>query len=303
MVQPSPADRLLNEVQTLAKDAPAQALARLDEVLGKTTEEREIQAVAALGANLAGSVLAQWDAGLALMERCLVHPALGPQSPVRRSVWRAKAVLLLGQGRKDLSTHALDQGASTPAERCRFHGMAAQTLAARSRFPEATTQLRLASDLAAGVPTGDEVVTQTAMIATNLLRMADGTAHVMKRLMLAATAALQSSMGRSDDWRARHRAWFHLGRAELQAGHAARSLAVVQQLMTLEDTHNAGPGERFHTAALACRAQTVRTQFRVAAAAFEACQDFCQRIDAGPARQEAESALRELEQFMAAAKP
>ena len=98
-----------------------------------------------------------------------------------------------------------------------------------------------------------------------------------KDLLLASARTLVAAAG--TDWHRQHRAHYHLGRAHLQAGDPSSTLAQVSELMTIEDAHGAGPVERFFTAALACRAQIVRGQKKVAAAAFEACQDYAKRTN------------------------
>ncbi len=47
--------------------------------------------------------------------------------------------------------------------------------------------------------------------------------------------------------------------------------------MDLEDLNSAGPVERFHTAALACRAYHARGDLPQATRTLEACRDFARR--------------------------
>ena len=98
-------------------------------------------------------------------------------------------------------------------------------------------------------------------------------------------------------WQVRHRAHYHRGRAHLLSGDPTRTLAVVQQLMALEDGNDAGAVERFYTASLACRAQQVRGQRKITAMALEACQDYARRVGDDPGVQKA---LGELETFVRA---
>jgi hypothetical protein len=53
--------------------------------------------------------------------------------------------------------------------------------------------------------------------------------------------------------------------------------------------------ERFFTAALACRAQHLRGQDRVAQGALEACRDFAKRIEAADQQAAVQPLLKDLE--------
>jgi len=72
--------------------------------------------------------------------------------------------------------------------------------------------------------------------------------------------------------------------------------------MDLEDSHEAGAMERFATANLACRAQAIRGQFKIAAGALEACQDFAKRVEHPEQSKQVAASLKELEAFVANAR-
>ncbi|MBA2480096.1 MAG: hypothetical protein H0V44_05490, partial [Planctomycetes bacterium] len=200
-------------------------------------------------------------------------------SPVARSLHRALAVLFTCSDRASDAAREMRAGITTPSEECRFAGATAQTLLARNRGPEALIHLARAARLCRELPPSDEVVATTAGIAANLMRVAEPQCLLAHELLLAATEASMASSGRSDDWKTRHKTCFHHGKACLLAGNPTRALAVVQQMLETEDAHDAGPVERFYSANLACRAQAMRGQFKVAAGAMSACRDFAKEAE------------------------
>ncbi len=303
MVQPTPFDRLLHEVMNQANDAPATAFARLEELFGKSLTENDVLALSSLAANLGGAGLGEWERTTALLDRLLTHAALGGDSPTRRSVWRAKAVMLIGAGKPEEAELAGAAGISSNSEACRFAGTVAQVLCARNRIAEALPHLKRAAALCRELPITDEVQQQTALIATNLMRAAEPQMQLFAELALTASDTALASVGRADDWRMRHRARFHRGKMLLLAGRPTQALALVGELMALEDAHDAGPVERFFTANLACRAQAMRGQFKVAAGALEACQDFSRRVATEDDRTMVTQALIDLERTVAELKP
>jgi hypothetical protein len=279
MVQPSPFQRLLQEVSKTARSSPAEAFVQLDELYGKTTTDADVLHLGAFATNLGGAALGRWDETIVLVQRCLDHSAVAPDSAVARSLHRALAVLFTCSDRPADAAKEIRAGITTPSEECRFSGAAAQTLLARNRAQEALVHLAQAARLCRDLPPTDEVVATTAGIAANLLRVAEPQCLLAHELLLAATEASMASSGRSEDWKIRHKTMFHHGKAWLLAGNPMRALVLVQQMMETEETNDAGPVERFYSANLACRAQAMRGQFKVAAGALGACRDFTKEAE------------------------
>jgi hypothetical protein len=296
MVQPTPFQRLLQDVSKEARADAVSAFAKLDDLFGKTTTEADLLQYGAFATNLGVAALGRHEETERLLRRCLDHPALTADAPARRSLHRALAVTLICGDKRAEAEQAMRAGVSTPAEECRFAGAAAQTLLARNRLADAVPYLRRATVLCAQVSPEDDVLLQTAGIAANLLRVAEPQCLLAHDLLTAAADAAVAASARAEDWRARHKALFHQGKAWLLAGVPARALAAVQTMMKLEKAHEAGPMERFYSANLACRAQAVRGQFKVAAGAYGACSRFAD--EAEQAGEPLGVALEDLEKFV-----
>jgi hypothetical protein len=296
MVQPTPFQRLLQEVSKEARQDPQAAFSHLGEIYGKTTSDAELLQFCAFATNLGTAALGLFDETERLLRSCLEHPALTADSPTRRSIHRALAVVLVCADRAEDSAREERAGVTTPAESCRFAGAAAQTLLARNRLADAIPFLRRATELCAQVPPGDDVLAQTAGIAANLMRVAEPQCLLAHDLMTTAATAAAAAAARGDDWQASHKALFHCGKAWLLAGQPTRALGVAQRMMRLEQEHDAGPMERFYAANLACRAQAVRGQFKVAAGAMGACQKYATQAE--QAGEPLGPALEDLERFV-----
>jgi hypothetical protein len=147
----------------------------------------------------------------------------------------------------------------------------------------------------------DEVIMQVATVAGNLMRIAEPQVKLAQQLLVSSAFAHSTALSRIGDWRLTHRAWFQQGLAYCLAAKPTQALRCVQLMMEFEDNHNAGPAERYMTAALACRAQAVRGQFKIAAGAMEACQDFAKRVEEPEAAKQVLTSLKELEAFLSAA--
>ncbi len=300
MVQPTPFQRMLQDVSKEARSAPEQAFAKLDELYGKTMVDTDVLALGAFATNLGGAALGRFDETAELIRRCLGHQAVPPESSVRRSLNRALAVLMVCADRMEDAEKARRLGVTTPSEECRFAGACAQTLLARNRGSDAMTYFKQATRLCRELPVTDEVVAQTAAIAANLLRVAEPQCLLAHDLLTAAAEANLASAGRSEDWKIRHRTLFHHGKSWLLAGNPMRALASVQKMMELEATNEAGAVECFYSANLACRAQATRGQFKVAASAMAACVKLAR--DAEQAGEPMGPALEDLERFVASMK-
>lgn len=281
MVQPSPFDRLIDEVAALATQDPSGACARLDELYGKSLTADDVLRLGAFAVHLGCAALGRFAETEAFQRKLLEHPAVRNHAPTRKSLWRGLAVVLRLAGRTADADLAIREGVSNDAERCRLEVLCAQTYAARARFPEAAAALRIAEPLLRGLPPSEDILSQTVQIGTNLARAAESQLKPVLTLLDAATATLVAATAHQE-WRRRHQALYHRGRGHLLAGDPTKALAMVQELMAVEDANDAGPVERFFTTALACRCQVVRGQKRIAAAALEAAEDYARHSSNDP---------------------
>jgi hypothetical protein len=299
MVMPTPFERLLQETVQLANRDAAAAYARLDELFGKSLTEQDVLQLGAFSVHLGASALGRFDETAAFQRRLLSHPGLKADSHVARSLWRGLAVVLSCAGKEAEAAEAAKRGVTGPSDTCRLAVMTAQTLAVRARVAEALPHLRRATELCRGLDSNDEVVAQVAAVSGNLLRLAEPQARLAHELLIAAVDANSAALFHAQDWRIRHRMRFQHGQALLLAGKPIQALGLVQEMMEQEDLHDAGPGERFWTVSLACRAQAMRGQPKVAAGALEACQDFARRIEDPVAAKAAQEALTDIEAYVA----
>lgn len=299
MVQPTPFQRLLQESVVLANRDPNAAFAKLDELFGKSLTEEDVLSLGSFSVHLGATGLGRFGDTANFQARLLSHPALVPDSPVARSLWRGMAVVQRCAGKHAEADEAEQKGVTNDSDRCRLAVMTAQTLAVRGRANESVTHLRKAALLARDLDPKDEVVVQVATVAGNLLRLAEPQVKLAQELLLAAAAASSAALTHAGDWRVAHKAWFQHGQAYLLAAKPTQALRCVQAMMDLEDRHQAGPFERFATANLACRAQAIRGQFKIAGGALEACQDFAKRIEQPEQAKQVQTALTELEAFVA----
>ncbi len=301
MVQPTPFQRLLQESVQLANRDPNAAFARLEDLYGKSLTDEDVLALGSFAVHLGATGLGRWNETALFQQRLLSHPALNADSATARSLWRGLAVVQRCAGKHAEADAAETKGVTTDSDRCRLAVMIAQTLAVRGRANEAVTHLRKAALLTRDLDPKDEVVVQVATVAGNLQRLAEPQVKLAQELLLAAAAASSAALTHAGDWRVAHRAWFQHGQAYLLAAKPTQALRCVQAMMELEDRHEAGPMERFATANLACRAQAIRGQFKIAAGALEACQDFAKRIEHAEQSKQVAASLKELETFVASA--
>jgi hypothetical protein len=302
MVQPTPFQRLLQDSVQLANKDPNAAFARLDELYGKSMTPEDILALGSFSVHLGATGLGRWAETAAFQARLLSHPALVADSPIARSLWRGMAVVQRCAGKHAEADEAEQNGVTNDSDRCRLAVMTAQTLAVRGRANESVGHLRKAALLARDLDPKDEVVVQVATVAGNLLRLAEPQVRLAQELLLAAAAASSAALTHAGDWRIAHKAWHQHGQAYLLAAKPTQALRCVQAMMDLEDRHDAGAMERFATASLACRAQAIRGQFKIAGGALEACQDFAKRISQPEQAKQVQTALSELESFVANAR-
>jgi hypothetical protein len=295
---PTPFERLLNEVAQEASKDPVNAFGRLEELYGKSLSENDVVQLAALSVNLGGASLGRWNETAEFQRRLLTHTAVNANGGIYRSLWRGLAVVLHCAGDKSEAEKAVAIGVTNNSERCRLAIMTAQTLCSRGRTAEALPFLAQAGELCKDLKQDDEVITQTAQISSRIARLAETQILQSTDVLLAASRTAAASWSRHPDWHAHHKSNYNLGRTYLLAANPALALTVVQKMMAIEDLNDAGPVERFYTANLACRAQVIRGQFKVAAGALEACHDFSSRV-AEPQAKVVRASLEELERYYA----
>ncbi|HEX3131973.1 MAG TPA: hypothetical protein VHX44_00150 [Planctomycetota bacterium] len=298
MVQPTLFQRLLQDSVQLANRDPNAAFVKLEELFGKSMTEEDVLSLGSFAVHLGATGLGRWSDTAAFQARLLSHPALKADSAIARSLWRGLALIQRCAGKHAEADEAEQNGVASDSDRCRLAVMIAQTLAVRGRANESVAHLRKAALLARDLDPKDEVVVQVATVAGNLLRLAEPQVKLAQELLLAAAAASSAALTHAGDWRVAHKAWFQHGQAYLLAAKPTQALRCVQAMMDLEDRHEAGAMERFATASLACRAQAIRGQFKIANGALEACQDFAKRIDQPEQSQQVQNALKDLEAFV-----
>jgi hypothetical protein len=298
MVLPTPFERLLQECMQLSQHDPQGAFARLDELYGKSLSEPELLQLSTFSVHLGAGGLGRFAETAALQRRMLGHPAVQAGSTTARSLWRALAVVCTLDDKHEQATDAASRGVTSRSEECKLLIGCAQMLMVRGRVGDAVMRLRQTTLLCRDLEPNDEVLVQVATVTGHLLRQTEPQARLAHELLLAAASAHSAALIRHPDWHFHHRAWFQHGHAYLLATKPSQALSCVQAMMELEDLHDAGPFERFHTASLACRAQAIRGQLKIAGGALEACQDFAKRIQEPEQAAVAAQALRDLEAFV-----
>lgn len=257
------------------------------------TSASDVLQLGSIAAQIGGTVLGRFEEAADFVVTLRAHTAVQNSDEVLRSLWRAEGVMRRCSGGDDQPHRTA--GIFSSADACRYAGVLAQTLAMRGRFTDALPHVREATTLCATLPLGDAVVAQTTVIAANIGRLALDHAHRAHDLALAAAEASLVSDGRQIDWRRQHLAQFAKVRALLIAGRPGEALRTLHGLMDLEDAQGAGAFERFHTAALACRAYHARGDSAQAVRTLEACRDFAKRATAN----DVSADLTALEQLLA----
>jgi hypothetical protein len=276
----TPFDRLLGEVARQAQQEPLAAFGRLQECYNKSLTDQDVRNLGGFAANIGGTVLGRWDDAITFIQSLFDHPALEAEGETARSLWRALACLQHCAGHPEAVAEAVEKGVQTDAERVRVSVLTAQMLSARARSAEAIPLLQEVADNMDQVPEGDEVRIQAAQVAIAVSNMAEQQLAMARELILASSSVGVAALTTSPRWQERHRSLYQRGHAFVLAGKPREALDVVASLMAVEEEagDNVGDLERFFTASLACRAQVLRGQMRVAAAAHEACTDYAGRI-------------------------
>ena len=292
MSMQTPFDRLLSEVGTQAQKEPLAAFGRLQECYNKSLTDMDVRRLSALAANLGGSGLGRFDDAITFIETLLDHPALDGGGDTEHSLWRAIACLQRCAKREVPAAEAMAKGARNANERARVEALSAQMLAARSRAPEALPMLEAALALIPDID-DEETLVQIAQIAFGISSMAEQGVAASQRLLSASSSLSHATLLDSPKWRNRHKSAYHRGNAHILCGEPREALIQVQTMMELEDEHSEEvlDVERFFTAILACRAQLLRGQIRVASGAYEAASDFARRVEGEEEKTLCEQAL------------
>ncbi|NRA37935.1 MAG: hypothetical protein HRU15_07335, partial [Planctomycetes bacterium] len=277
---PTPFDRIFQQVTETAQQDPREAFAQLELLYNKSATEEDVLKICALAANLGGAALGLIDETIEFLTQLLSHPAINfVNNEVRRSVWRAISVMHLCVDDVENANAAKEQGVTNASENCRLSTMAANTLIARQRMPQAIPHLKLAAALCQEISADDEVIQQVATIGSNISRMAESQLHIAKELLLHSTYACKQAWLTSDDWHVQHKARYNYAKALMNAGQPTKGLDEVGKMMKLENSNKAGPLERFFSAAVACRGQCMRGQVKIATQAITACETFAGKVD------------------------
>ncbi len=293
----------MHEISQRGRLDPAGAFAACGDLLAKTSSPAGVLHLAQAVMPLACAGLNQPQRAAEFIDRCLAHPAAA-EAQTARGLHRCLSVV--AELRRDLGTAAHERalGIGTPADDCRLAVLAAQLFVACNRRSEALHHLRRAAALVRDLPPGDAAAAVVESVAAEIADAAQTQARDLHALVEAAAAANLAATNRHADWRQRHLAWHHYGLALLTSGQPTKALAAVARLIELENLHASGPAQRFLSANLACRAQAMRGQFRIAAQAGEACRAFAaaaMREGAVPA--DLGPALDDLERYVAGLKP
>lgn len=292
----TPFERLLADVSEQAQREPLAAFGRLQECYNKSLTDLDVRRLGALAANLGGASLGRYDDAITFVETLLDHPALEAGGDTEHSLWRAIACLQRCAKREVQAEEALTRGARNASERARVEALTAQMLTARGRAAEALPMLAAAAELIGEIPAEDETRMQIAQISFAISSLAEQGLTSSQRLLAAAATLGHATQIDSANWRNRHKAAYHRGNAHVLCGEPREALTQVQAMMEIEDQHDEEVFdiERFFTAILACKAQLLRGQIRVASGAFEAASDFARRVEKGDERKLCERALAEV---------
>ena len=269
---------LLERMTRRANSDPVGAWAARDQLSALAASNEDVLHLGAWTAQVAGTILGQFIEAAGFLAGLRQHRALAGDTgeAVRRSLWRAEAVQWWCVGRDDQAERAIEAGVQGPSDQCRVSGLAAQTLASRGRFAEALLHLRKAEGLCRELPPTDPVVPQTAQVSRNILAMVDHQGSLLHLLARTAAATFTAATP-PGDWRHAHEALWQTARADVAAGRPVPAHAAIHELSRLEDQHDAGPFERYRTAALAARLHALQGRTPAATQALEAAQDFAAR--------------------------
>lgn len=265
-------DTHLLRLEHLAGRDPAAAWSERTLLLIAGDGDEVVQA-ATLALAVGGLALGRWSEVEHFAAQLLARDA---DPAARRCCWRLRAVARLLLGEAAESELAARQGVAGPDEACRLAAVMAQALTGAGRLDEAAAQLRHAAHLANGLPPADPAAAQAVEVADAVLERAVDLHQRAHRLALEAGDALVEAAD-AGAWRARHRALARRAHALLDLEETVQPGLDLEELMRIEDEHQAGPGERFWSAAAHCRILLLTHGAGAARAAWEAAHDFAQR--------------------------
>ena len=277
MVAPTPFERMLAEATQQAQVDPVSAFRNLDNLYGKSLTDLDVRRLGAFAAHLGGSGLGDWENTSSFLHKCLGHPALESGGDTEHSLWRALHVIYACAGNDEAAQDAFGRGVRNEVERGRLEILKAQTMIARGRIGPAAQFLEEAARVVAR-ENDEELQGQIAQIAINIGRAVENGLIDTRNTLLAANTAAVAAVRKRDNWDELHKVLYSQGRGLTLAGRPAEALLVVQEMMKLERRNKAGPELSFYSAALACRAQITRGQFKIAGGALKACKDMAGKV-------------------------
>ena len=271
--------QLLDELDRTAEDDWAGAWERRDEAMRLVTSGSDAVDIAGFLVYVGGCLGGRWDQALAELDVLISHPCVESQAEDLRSLWRARAALLLGAHDSEAANRAAGKGVHNRSEACRLESLAAQVVAAAGRFSDAIHHLTRATELVNGLPADDPAIDGLDEISGWVLRESAGHYQRTVSLTRSAAEALVAAAAASGDWRRHHDALVQRGHALLLTGQTRQALALIQDLIGMEDREDAGPAERFRSTALAACLHSLMNHGTAAANALEACEDFARRAE------------------------
>jgi len=293
----TPFERTLAQLAEQARRDPVGAYGRIEDAFNKSLTEADVQQLVTFATSLGGS-LARFAETVEFLDRMAGHSALGDRSPVVPSIRRAQAVMHRCAGDQEAAEKAVGEGVTSPSDACRLEIMTAQTLASCGRPSQALAYLDQARARLGEVGDDEELLGQVSLIGLNLLRLAEQQTLAARAMLLGASETALAAGRRAGAWQARHQARYQRARALVLAGRPKQALDQVQEMLALEAENDAGPVERFFSAAVACQAQVLRGQLRIAAGARDACRDFAAEIEEERLREQVGETLGELDRLL-----
>ncbi len=257
------------------------AWTQLIDLVERAASPSEVVQAAALMAQIGGMVLGRWAETAAALHRLHQHPAMTAANDAlgeRRSLWRAEAVMRHCSGDQLAAWDLLEKGIASVADRVRYDGLLAQTLAARGRIAEAIPVAARSATACAEVAADDPVMLQQGVIASNLAKAAQARIDEGRRLLAAAARLSAACDGRSADLAARRRCALLQVESQLAAGEPAKALVALRSVLAIEDQAAADGTARAATMALAAKAYAAKGDAAAAAKAEAASRELTARI-------------------------
>lgn len=222
-------------------DAPGQVASRLPEGLGLARTPAEVLEWIRLATHVMGEHLGRWDEGLALLEQA--RPGCGDDALALSALTRHQAALHWCAGRPS-ATEGLP-----PLEGVGALSVAASALVERGQIDRAIETYARAERLAAGgVPEGSTALRALAIGGNNLaatLQTHPDRTDAQTQAMLSAAQSGLHWWQRAGTWLQVERAHWRIARCRLSAGDGAGAALAAREGLSVCDTHDAPPFERF----------------------------------------------------------